>query len=128
MKKIITIKEEYNSLEKLQGFINKKSEYNSNIQYDKWEIRKDADGNMQKCIMVKKSAMHGLKVYFLDDKTIELSYAIPNVFLHGWFGKSQKAYRGIDEIILGKIKDAVLIGSQKKAFNEMEQIFTQATI
>ncbi|WP_442266087.1 hypothetical protein ACSIGC_17685 [Tenacibaculum sp. ZS6-P6] len=74
--------------------------------------------------MVKKSAMHGLKVYFLDDLTIELSYTILNVFLHGWFGKSQKAYRGIDEIILGKIKDALLIDSQKKAFNEMEQIYT----
>ncbi|WP_299716154.1 hypothetical protein [uncultured Tenacibaculum sp.] len=126
MKKIITIKEEFNSLEKLQSFISKSSEYDSNIQYDKWQIRKDADGNMQKCIMVKKSAMHGLKVYFLDAKTIEVSYAIPNVFLHGWFGKSDKAFRRIDEIILGKIKDAVLVGSQKKAFNEMEQIFNGA--
>ncbi|SNR16268.1 hypothetical protein [Tenacibaculum jejuense] len=128
MKKIITIKQEYNSLEKLQSYINEESNYSSNIQYDKWEIRKDNNGNMQKCIMLKKSAMHGLKVYFLDDKTIELSYAIPNVFLHGWFGKSQKAYRGIDEIILGKIKDAVLVGSQKKAFTELEQVFNKATV
>ncbi len=126
MKKIITIKEEYNSLEKLQSYLKTASNYSSNIQHDKWEMKKDAAGNMLKCLMVKKSAMHGVKVYFLDNKTIELSYAIPNALLHAWFGKSQQAYRRIDEIVLGKIKDAVLAGSQKKVFNEMEQVFKGA--
>lgn len=126
MEKIITIKKEYGSLEKLLEFLKLSSGYDCSLNHDKWNIRRDENGQIEQCLLIKKSGMHGLNVYFLDENTIEVHYTIPNMLLHAYFGKSQKQYRRIDEIILGKVRDLILIGSQKKAFNEMiEQSFEQ---
>jgi hypothetical protein len=78
---------------------------------------------MAKCLIIKKSAMHGMIAHFHDENTLEVSYIIPNVFLNAYFGKNQKAYRSIFEIVAGKIKDLLLASSQQKAFEEMEQVF-----
>ncbi|MDY8136250.1 hypothetical protein [Aquimarina sp. 2201CG5-10] len=128
MEKIATIKNEYNSLDKLLKYLEKESEYDCSINHDKWEVRRDSNGKIQQCILIKKSAMHGLQVFFLSENKIEISHTIPNMLLYAYLGKSKQQYRRIDEIVIGKIKDLLLVNSQKKAFNEMEQVFEEITI
>lgn len=123
MEKQITIKSEYNSLDSILNFIKKESPYEASIEYDSWDVRTDANGQMEKCIMIKKSSMHGMKAYITKENALQLDYIIPNKLMNAYFGKSQKRYKNILEIVTGKVKDVLLAGSQKKAFNEMEQVF-----
>lgn len=125
MEKQITVKSEYNSLDKLLSFVKKESPYEASIEYDSWEARTDANGQMEKCIVIKKSAMHGMKAYLNKENILQMSYLIPNKLMNAYFGKSHKRYKNILEIVTGKIKDVALAGSQKKAFNEMEQVFNK---
>ena len=123
MEKQITVKSEYNSLDSILNFIKKESPYEASIEYDSWDVRTDANGQMEKCIMIKKSSMHGMKAYITKENALQLDYIIPNKLMNAYFGKSQKRYKNILEIVTGKVKDVLLAGSQKKAFNEMEQVF-----
>lgn len=125
MEKQITIKQEYNSLENLLAFLQKDSSLESSIEYDAWDVRTDANGQMEQCVVIKKSAMHGLKGYFTQDNQLKLSYIIPNKVMNAYFGKSQKRYQNPLEIITNKIKDTLLAVPQQKAFDEMEQVFTK---
>ena len=122
MEKQITIKNEYNSLDKLLEFMKKESPYNCSEDYDIWDIRTDANGQMEKCVMIKKSSMHGMKMYFAKENVLEMTYIIPNKMMNAYFGKSVKVRRNILQILAGGIKSVLLIGSQKKAFNEMSQV------
>jgi len=121
MEKQITINNEYNSLDAILAYLKKDSSYECAEVYDSWDVRTDPNGQMEKCILIKKSAMHGMKLYFLNTNVLKLTYIIPNKLMNAYFGKSEKRHRGILEIIGGIIKNALLSGSQKKAFNEMEQ-------
>lgn len=121
MEKLIKVKQEYGSLEKVMEFIGTQSPFEASIDYDHWEIRTDENGQMKQCVVVKKSKMHGAKAYFVDENTLKVNYVIPNKAMNAYFGKSQKARRNIFEIITGKIKGAALAGSQKKAFGEIVQ-------
>lgn len=125
MEKIITIKSEYNSLDTLHKFLKTTSSFECNKDYDIWDHRTDTNGQMEQCIVLKKSSMHGMKVYFQKNNTLKMTYIIPNKIMHAYFGKSEKARRNIIEIITGVIKQAVLVGAQKKAFEEMEQVFNK---
>ena len=125
MEKQIIIKSEYNSLDKILDFVKKESPYDASIDYDSWDVRTDANGQMEKCIVIKKSSMHGMKAYLDKENTLQVSYLIPNKLMNAYFGKSQKRYKNILEIVTGKIKDIALAGSQKKAFNEMESVFNK---
>ena len=69
--------------------------------------------------------MHGAKAYFTKDNTLKVSYVIPNKAMNAYFGKSVKARKNILEIIGGKIKGAMLAGSQKKAFEEIVGSFDE---
>jgi hypothetical protein len=86
-------------------------------------MRTDANGQMEKCVLIKKSSMHGMKVYFSQDNELMMTYVIPNKVMNAYFGKSVKARKSILEVIGGGIKNVMLSGSQKKAFQEMESIF-----
>jgi len=66
--------------------------------------------------------MHGMKLFFSNENVLEATYIIPNKMMNAYFGRSQKRYRNILEIITGSIKNALLAGAQKKAFEEMEQV------
>ncbi len=120
MENKITLKSEYNSLEKLSDYLKQESPYGSTIEYDSWDIRTNANGHMEKCLLIKKSAMHGMKVYFNSTNELVMSYIIPNKLMNAYFGKSVKARKNILEIITGLIKSALLSRSQKTAFQEME--------
>ena len=122
MEKQYTIKSEYNSLEKILEFVKKESPYKCSEVYDSWDVRTDSNGQMEKCVMIKKSSMHGMKMYFTKDNVLEMTYIIPNKMMNAYFGKSVKARRSILEIIGGGIKNVLLIGSQKKAFKEMSEV------
>ncbi len=128
MEKIVTIKNEYNSLETLQGFLKTASSFDCSKEYDKWEVRTDANGQMEQCLVLKKSGMHAVKLYFPRENTVKISYIIPNSFMNAYFGKSVKARRDILEIVTGKIKEALLAPAQKKAFKELEKVVHKATM
>lgn len=72
--------------------------------------------------------MHGMKVYFSNENELIMSYIIPNKFMNAYFGKSVKARKSILELIGGAIKNTLLSGSQKKAFNEMEQVLLRIAV
>ncbi|MFT5617007.1 MAG: hypothetical protein ACI85I_000223 [Arenicella sp.] len=125
MEKQITVKNEYNNLDSVLNFLKTESTFECSKDYDSWDVRTDANGQMEQCIVIKKSGMHGMKVYFSGENSLQMSYIIPNKLMNAYFGKNQKAYKSILEIVAGKIKDVVLADSQKKAFEEMEQAFSK---
>ncbi|MEZ5009574.1 MAG: hypothetical protein R2753_15620 [Chitinophagales bacterium] len=126
MEKLIEIKNEYNSLNKLNEFLQSKTAYECSKEYDIWEQRTNSSGQMEQCIVIKKSGMHAVKVFFTSDNTAKISYVIPNKMMNAYFGKSVKARRSIIEVIIGKIMQALLAAPQKKAFEELEQVVKQA--
>lgn len=128
MEKTIKVKNEYNSLDTLQRFLKTISSYECLKEYDKWDVRTDTNGQMEQCLVLKKSGMHAIKLYFVNESTVKLNYIIPNSLLNAYFGKSVKARRDIIEIITGKIKEALLAPAQKKAFQELEVVVNKATV
>lgn len=126
MENLITIKNEYNSLDKLHDFLKKESSYECSKDYDIWEHRTDSNGQMEQCIVLKKSGMHAIKVFFANENTVKINHIIPNKMMNAYFGKSVKARRSILEVIGGIIKGALLAGPQKKAFEELEKTVKKA--
>ncbi len=122
MENKITVKSEYNSLNTLLDYLKTESSYDCSSEYDSWDIRTDDKGLMEKCVLIKKSSMHGMKVYFNTNNELMMSYIIPNKLMNAYFGKSVKVHKNILEIITGIIKSSLLSGSQKKAFEEMELV------
>ncbi|WP_299435560.1 hypothetical protein [uncultured Aquimarina sp.] len=127
MEKTIKIKNEYNSLDALHDYLKTASTLESNKEYDTWEHRTDENGQTAQCLILKKSSMHGMKVYFQNENTLKMNYIIPNKMMNAYFGKSQKRYQNILEIVTGKIKDVILAPAQNKAFKEMENVFSKIT-
>lgn len=127
MEKIIEIKHEYNTLDKLHRFLDSETAYNCYLDYDKWDFRINNKGKMEQCIVLQKSTMHALKLYFTNENKVKASYIIPNTIMNSFFGKRIKARRNIIEIVSGKIKDALLASPQLKAFEELEAVVYKAT-
>ncbi|WP_323788895.1 hypothetical protein [Psychroserpens sp.] len=127
MENLIEVKSAYNSLDKLCTFFKNESVYRCSKIYDTWEIRTDSNGQMEHCIVVKKSSMHAIKVFFVNEDTVKINYVIPNKLMNAYFGKSVKARQNIIEIATGVIKQALLYGFQKKAFSELEQLVLKAS-
>lgn len=121
MENLITVNNNFNSLDKLKEVLKKESIYECSKEYDIWEMRTDKNGQMAQCIVVKKSNMHAVKLFFVNENTVKMSYIIPNKIMQAYFGKSVKARRNIIEIIAGIIKQTVLAGPQQKAFDELER-------
>jgi len=128
MNNTITINNQYNSLDSLNDFLQTASTYKCYKEYDIWEQRLDIKGQMEQCLVLKKSNMHAVKLYFTKENTVKLNHIIPNKLMNAYFGKSQKRYQNILEIVTGKIKEVVLAGSQQKAFKELENVVKLATL
>lgn len=124
MEKQIIVKREYTTLNKIIEHINE-SPYQCSIEYDSWEVRTDSNGQMEQCLLIKKSAMHGMKIHFVGEYTLKINYIIPNKLMNAYFGKSQKKHKNIIEVLTGKISQAILFSSQKKAFNEIENVLSK---
>jgi hypothetical protein len=117
----ITVNKNHNSLDKLLSLLKNETAYKCSKEYDIGEMLTDTNGQMEQCVVVKKSNMHAVKLYFINENTVKISYIIPNKMMNAYFGKSAKARRNIIEIITDAIKQAILAGPQKKAFAELEQ-------
>ncbi|WP_241507239.1 hypothetical protein [Aquimarina sediminis] len=128
MEKIITVKDQYNSLDTLYNYLKTASSFECSKEYDKWEVRTDTNGQMAQCVILKKSAMQAIKLYFIEDNTVKINHIIPSLIMNAYFGKSVKARRDIIEIVAGKIKGALLLPSQKKAFQELEAVVSKAAV
>ena len=87
MENLIEIKNEYNSLDKLYEYLKKDSNYECSKTYDHWEVRTDSNGKMEQCIVIKKSGMQAVKVFFANENTVKVNYVIPNKIMHAYFGK-----------------------------------------
>lgn len=122
MENLIEIKNNYNSLDKLYSYLKVASTFDCSKEYDQWEVRTETNGQMAQCIVLKKSSMHAVKVFFVNENTVKINHIIPNKIMNAYFGKNQKSYQNILEIITGKIKGIVLAPAQEKAFEEMEQV------
>ena len=128
MENSITINSTYNSLDKLHGALKNQSGYECSKTYDIWDHRVDANGQMEQCVVLKKSGMHAVKMFFTNENTVKVNHIIPSKVMHAYFGKSVKAHRNIIEILTGAISQAVLKGPQNKAFEELEQVVKKATV
>lgn len=128
MESLIEIINEYNSLDTLYNFLKTESTYESSKDYDIWEHRTDAKGQIAQCIVLKKNNMHAIKVFFITKNTVKVNHIIPNKMMHAYFGKSVKARRNIIEIITGKIKEILLAPAQQKAFEELESVVKKAAV
>lgn len=127
MENLIKIKSDYNSLDKLHNFLKNESSYECSKTYDSWEMRTDSNGQMEQCLVLKKSGMHAVKMYFTNEDTVKVNYVIPSKLMNAYFGKSVKARRNILEILTGAITQSVLKAPQTKAFNELEQVVRKAS-
>lgn len=119
MEKAIKIKNEYDSLDKVHNFLKGASTFETSKEYDIWEMRTDTNGQMEQCIVLKKSNMHAIKLHFTDENTLKASHIIPNKMMNAYFGKSVKLRKSIIEIVANKVKDIILTPIQEKAFNEL---------
>ncbi len=128
MERLISVKKDYASLDKIEAFINDETDYQASQEYDNWEMRTDSNGQMEKCVVLKKSNMHGAKLYFTQENTLKVNYLIPNRTMNAFFGPNQQAYKGIREIVTDAIKKVALSGSQKKAFSEIVQVFDKIAV
>ncbi|RZN82199.1 MAG: hypothetical protein EVB11_09415 [Winogradskyella sp.] len=122
MENLITVNNNHDSLDSLYNALKTASVFECSKEYDIWEHRLDANGQMAQCIVLKKSSMHAIKAFFINENTVKINYIIPNKIMHAYFGKSVKARRNIIEILTGAIKQAILAGPQKKAFEELEHL------
>lgn len=120
MENLITISSQYNSLDQLHSALKNNPNFQCSKEYDIWEQRVDNNGQMAQCLVVKKNNMHAIKLFFINENTLKANHIIPNKIMQAYFGKSQKAYQNVIEIITGKIKAAILEPAQEKAFYEIE--------
>ena len=127
MENTITINSTYNSLDKLHDALKNESGYECSKTYDTWDHRVDANGQIEQCVVLKKSGMHAVKMFFTNENTVKVNHIIPSKVMNAYFGKSVKAHRNIIEILTGTISQAVLKGPQTKAFVELEQVVKKAT-
>lgn len=122
MEKTITIKNNYKSLNDLQKKLMEASSLECSKEYDVWEHRVDANGQMAECIVLRKSSMHAIKMFFVNENTIKVNHIIPNKIMNIYFGKSVKVRRNIIEVITDIIKQKLLVASQEKAFDELIKV------
>ncbi len=125
MEKLISVNTDYNSLDKIEAFLKKETNFEVSQEYDGWDVRTDENGQMKKCVVVKKSNMHGIRLYFTTANTLKVNHLIPNKLMNAYFGKNQHKYQSIFEIITGKIQELLLSPSQNKAFKEMTEVFNK---
>ena len=90
MEKQITLKQDYNTLDKVLDFLKTESNLEFSKDYDSWDVRTDSNGQMEQCLVIKKSGMHGMKAYFPEENSLKMTYIIPNKLMNAYFGKSQK--------------------------------------
>ncbi len=121
MESQIKFNNKINSLDTALDLLKKDLTYQSSKEYDIWDMRTDSNGQMEHCLVIKKSKMHAIKLFFIDEQTAKLTFFIQNKIMNAYFGKSVKARRNILEIIAGFFKQTILAGPQKRAFKEIEQ-------
>ena len=119
MESLIRLKPNYTNLDALYALL-KSSSYECSKEYDVWEHRTDTNGQMAQCIVLKKSGMHAVKLFFVNENTVKINHIIPNKLMNAYFGKSVKVRRSILEVIAGAIKQAILVKPQQQAFEELE--------
>lgn len=120
MEKTMLLKNEYSSLDVLHNFLKETSSFESFKEYDTWDVRTDSNGQIAQCIVLKKSGMHAVKLYFTKPNEVKITCIIPSKIMHAYFGKSVKARQNSIEVLTGKLKELLLAPTQQKVFKELE--------
>jgi len=126
MEKTIKIKSNYKSLNDLQKKLIQASPLKCSKEYDIWEHRVDVNGQMAECIVLRKSGMHAIKMFFVNENTLKINHIIPNKLMNVYFGKSVKVRRNIIEVVTDMIKQKLLATSQETAFAELAMVVNKA--
>ncbi len=127
MESIIKLQNQYNSLDTLQTFLKNETNFECLKEYDVWQYTTDNNEQMTQCLVLKKNAMHAVKIHFNNENSVTVNHIIPSKILNAYFGKSQKRRQTIIEVITDKIKATLLANSQNKAFKELEKIVKKAS-
>lgn len=127
MENLVNIIATYNTLDTLQNFLKTESNLECTKEYDIWEHHVNGQGQIEQCLVLKKSNMHAIKIFFVNGGTVKINHIIPNKMMNAYFGKSVKARRSILEVVGGMVTQTVLKGSQEKAFKELEAVVAKAS-
>lgn len=127
MENLVNITPTYNTLDSLQNFLKTESSLECTKEYDIWEHRTNGQGQIEQCLILKKSNMHAIKIFFVNDDTVKINHIIPNKMMNAYFGKSVKARRSILEVVGGMVTQTVLKDGQEKAFKELEAFVAKAS-
>jgi hypothetical protein len=101
------LKQEFSDLEKVQAFLQRKSDMSCSIEVDQWVDTIISAKN--KCLLIKKSATAGAKIVMIEPTVVDIQPVPPSTFLNSF-------RRGISAIIL----NALLEPGQIKVANEVE--------
>lgn len=96
MKKTITTTDQNNTLEKLANIIKQKTDFTTDIVYNIWDVQ--TGSTMRKCVLVKKNAVHGVKLDFISENTLNIEGIVPSNFFRSFTigrGISKPIIRGI---------------------------------
>ncbi len=126
MKAIMNINTSYNSLDAICKRLQQNTDYACTKEYDIWEQRTDVNGQMEQCVVLKKSGMHGVKVYLTGENNAKVSYIVPSKVMNAYFGHGGERHKNIIEIIVSKIVGGIMAGPQKNAFNELQTAVSKA--
>lgn len=124
MKQTISVKKEYDSLDKIVDFVKKESTFTCSKTYDHWDVRIGHNMQTPECVVIKDKGVHGAKVHFDGENTLRVTHVFPNKIMHAYFGNSSRPLllRRIDEIIIGTIVGWVFHSAKKKSLNKFMQV------
>lgn len=107
------VKEQYKTLDDLGKYLGSKSKYECKKMFNSW---RDISITKEYCVLVKKSALYGIKVNFVDDNHVMLEPVVPGVYL-----RSFVTGRGF----IPPIVRALLAKGQRQLFNEVSKYFAE---
>ncbi|GEM_PF-5238002 len=105
------IKEQYRTLDDLEKYLQAKSSYECKKMFNSW---RDINIKKEYCVLVKKSALYGIKVNFIDNNYVMIEPVIPGVYLRN-FATGRGFIPPIVRMLLEK--------GQRQLFNEVSKYF-----
>lgn len=134
----LTLNKVFSNLDNLMPTLNKNSKFSCTKEYDIWNYvrnqkgqfgnRLDENGQIAKCLVLKKNNMNAVSIYFTNSSTICVSHIIPHKTLNAYFGKNTEQRQNIIEILTSRVKEVLLKSSQQRSFSEMEKFIMSEAI
>ena len=78
---IFKIKKDFKTLDNLTDYLKSKTQYKVTKTFDCW---REVALTKEYCVLVKKSALYGVKIKFVNDFEIAVKPVVPNNYLRGF--------------------------------------------